>query len=77
MITTTKAIILNNILPPKSPLAKSSGIKSIDDYGVDGDYVESQAFAFLAIRSIKKLPISFPDTTGCEKPISGGEIVEY
>ena len=52
-------------------------IQSIDDYGVDGDYVESQAFAFLAIRSIKKLPISFPNTTGCAKPVSGGEIVKY
>ena len=52
-------------------------IQSIDDYGIDGDFVESKAFAFLAIRSIKKLPISFPDTTGCEKPVSGGEIIEY
>ena len=52
-------------------------IQSIDDYGVDGDYVESRAFAFLAIRSIKKLPISFPGTTGCTKPVSGGEIIEY
>ena len=52
-------------------------IQSIDDYGVDGDYVESQAFAFLAIRSIKKMPISFPNTTGCSKPVSGGEIVNY
>ena len=34
-------------------------LKSIDNFGVDGDFVESQAFAFLAIRSIKKLPISF------------------
>ena len=52
-------------------------IQSIDNYGIDGDYVESQAFAFLAIRSFKKLPISFPDTTGCIKPVSGGEIVKY
>ena len=40
----------------------------------NGDFVESQAFAFLAIRSILKLPISFPNTTGCNKPSSGGEI---
>ena len=52
-------------------------IQSIDDYGIDGDYVESQAFAFLAIRSIRKLPISFPKTTGCVKPVSGGEIIKY
>ena len=52
-------------------------IQSIDDYGVNGDHIESQAFAFLAIRSIKKLPISFPDTTRCNKPVSGGEFIKY
>ena len=50
-------------------------IKPIDDYGINGDFVESQAFAFLAIRSILKLPISFPDTTGCSKPCSGGILI--
>jgi len=52
-------------------------IKLVDNYNIDGDYVESQAFAFLAIRSILNLPISFPTTTRCLKPISGGEIIEY
>ncbi len=52
-------------------------IKFIDDYGVDGDYVESQAFALLAIRAFKKLPISFPNTTNCKKPTIGGEIIDY
>ncbi len=50
-------------------------VKLIDDYGIDGDFVESQAFAYLAIRSFLKLPISFPKTTGCKKPCSGGKIV--
>ena len=48
----------------------------IDKYNIDGDFVESQAFAFLAIRSILKLPISFPETTGCKKPCTGGVIVK-
>ena len=48
----------------------------IDDYGIDGDFVESQAFAYLAIRSYLKLPISFPETTGCLKSCTGGVIVE-
>ena len=38
--------------------------------------MESQAFAFLAIRSIKGLPISFPSTTRCNEPLTGGIIVE-
>ena len=46
----------------------------IDEIGVDGDFVESQAFAFLAIRSYLKLPISFPKTTGCTEPTTGGVI---
>ncbi len=50
--------------------------ETTDDYGVDGDFVESQAFAFLAIRSFFKLPISFPNTTGCKLPSTGGVLVE-
>ena len=51
-------------------------IEPIDQYEIDGDFVESQAFAYLAIRSFLKLPISFPTTTGCKEPISGGAIIE-
>ena len=46
--------------------------ETTDDYGVNGDFVESQAFAYLAIRSFLKLPISFPNTTGCKMPATGG-----
>ncbi len=48
----------------------------VEKHGINGDFVESQAFGYLAIRSTLKLPISFPNTTGCKKPISGGEIVK-
>ena len=51
-------------------------VKLIDDYGLDGDFVESQAFAYLAIRSYLRLPISFPETTGCKKPSTGGVIIK-
>ena len=52
-------------------------IKLIDDIGINGDFVESQAFAYLAIRSYLNLPISFPETTGCLKPSTGGELAKY
>ena len=52
-------------------------IKLIDDYKIDGDFIESQAFAYLAIRSILKLPISFPETTDVKKPCTGGIIIKY
>ena len=47
-----------------------------EKYNIDGDFVESQAFAYLAIRSYLKVPISFPETTGCIKPCLGGEIIK-
>ena len=49
-------------------------IKLIDEIKIDGDFVESQAFAYLAIRSYLKLPISFPETTGCRKQSTGGTL---
>jgi len=54
----------------------SSEIKLIDELGIDGDFVESQAFAYLAIRSYLELPISFPETTGANKACNGGIIAE-
>tara|TARA_B100000427_G_scaffold174404_1_gene144922 strand:+ start:206 stop:1294 length:1089 start_codon:yes stop_codon:yes gene_type:complete len=51
-------------------------VKLIDIFKIDGDFIESQAFAYLAIRSYLKLPISFPQTTGCKIPCSGGDIVK-
>ena len=53
---------------------KEVEFKKIDDYEFDGDYIESQAFAYLAIRSYLKLPISFPNTTRCKSPTTGGVI---
>mgnify|MGYP003695114017 CR=1 FL=1 len=50
-------------------------LRLIDDYNINGDFIESQAFAFLAIRSLLKLPITFPNTTGCLKPCLGGELI--
>ena len=51
-------------------------IKLIDEYKIDGDFIESQAFAYLAIRSYLKLPISFPETTGVKEPCTGGVIIK-
>ncbi len=51
-------------------------IDPIDQYEINGDFVESQAFAFLAIRSLEGMPISFPSTTRCKDSITGGVIVE-
>tara|TARA_Y100000816_G_scaffold169730_1_gene121869 strand:+ start:35 stop:1180 length:1146 start_codon:yes stop_codon:yes gene_type:complete len=51
-------------------------IDLIDQFNYDGDFIESQAFGYLAIRSFLKLPITFPSTTGCCSPLSGGIVTE-
>ncbi len=51
-------------------------IEPIDKYEINGDYIESQAFAFLAIRSVEGLPISFPSTTRCKEALTGGISIE-
>ena len=51
-------------------------LEIIDNYNLKGDYIESQAFAFLAIRSFLNLPISFSTTTGCKEFTVGGKLVE-
>ena len=55
---------------------KNISLNSIDDYNLNGDYIESQAFGYLAIRSFLNLPISYPKTTGCELPTVGGKLVK-
>ena len=42
--------------------------------GWDGDALEAQAFAFLAVRSLRGLPFTFPTTTGAPKPLCGGRL---
>ena len=43
---------------------------------LDGDAMEAEAFAYLAVRSLKGLPITFPTTSGVEKVMYGGVLVE-
>ncbi|MDH7971258.1 anhydro-N-acetylmuramic acid kinase [Sphingomonas sp. AR_OL41] len=47
-------------------------VRSIDDFGLRGDFVEAEAMAFLAARSVRGLPITFPGTTGVAAPMTGG-----
>ena len=49
-------------------------IRLIDEFNIDGDFIESQAFAYLSIRSYLKKTISYPNTTNVNIPVTGGEI---
>lgn len=55
-------------------LRKALGVRvdSVDLLGWDGDALEAQGFAYLAVRSVLGLPLSFPGTTGVKQPVSGG-----
>ena len=50
-------------------------IKLIDEFSVDGDFIESQAFAYLSIRSYLNKIISYPSTTNVLTPVTGGEMI--
>jgi len=43
-----------------------------EDVGLNGDGTEAEAWAYLAVRSQRGLPLTFPSTTGCRQPVSGG-----
>ena len=78
----TKKIILcgggrkNNTLIKHIKNLTSKEIVNINDFGVDGDYIESQAFAYLGIRSFLKKKISFPQTTKVSHSVTGGELIK-
>ena len=49
-------------------------VDTVDKYNFDGDFIESQAFAYLAVRSYLKKIITLPNTTGVSKPCLGGSL---
>lgn len=49
-------------------------VAAVEDVGLDGDMLEAQAFAYLAVRVARGLPTSCPTTTGVRASVSGGTI---
>jgi anhydro-N-acetylmuramic acid kinase len=49
-------------------------VVTADSLGWNGDALEAQAFAFLAVRSLRGLPFTFPGTTGAPRPLTGGKV---
>ncbi|WP_398472964.1 anhydro-N-acetylmuramic acid kinase [Tardiphaga sp.] len=49
-----------------------ASVESADALGWSADAMEAQAFAFLAVRSVKRLPLTFPGTTGVAGAMTGG-----
>lgn len=46
----------------------------VEDMGLDGDMLEAQAFAYLAVRVLRGMPTSAPGTTGVAAPVGGGKV---
>ncbi|UUL84184.1 anhydro-N-acetylmuramic acid kinase [Sphingomonas qomolangmaensis] len=57
-------------------IAKRTGLtpEATDSLGWDGDAVEAEGFAYMAVRSLRRLPISYPGTTGVAAPLTGGTL---
>ena len=52
--------------------ARDAAVVLAEDAGFDGDAMEAEAWAYLAVRSAAGLPLTFPTTTGCRAPVTGG-----
>jgi anhydro-N-acetylmuramic acid kinase len=50
-------------------------VDPVEAVGWDGDALEAQCFGFLAVRVLRRLPLSLPGTTGVPRPMPGGRIV--
>ncbi|WDR06256.1 anhydro-N-acetylmuramic acid kinase [Devosia rhodophyticola] len=57
-------------------LGRRAGVEAVsaETVGWRGDAIEAECFAFLAVRTMRNLPISFPTTTGAKSPMTGGKI---
>ena len=53
---------------------KPATVETADTVGWSSQSIEAQAFAYLAVRTLNDLPITFPKTTGAPKPLSGGVV---
>ena len=54
--------------------ALGAEVQAVEDAGWRGDALEAEAFAFLAVRSLKGFALSYPGTTGVGEPLSGGRL---
>ena len=63
---------LNGSLMAAIAQALEADVEPVEAVGWRGDVLEAQAFAFLAVRSLRGLPLSLPGTTGVSRPVSGG-----
>ena len=64
----------NRVLMSELGSRLSAPVSPVEEVGLDSDMLEAQAFAFLAVRSLRNLVLSVPSTTGCSVPTTGGRV---
>ncbi len=64
----------NNVLMAAISTALAAEIGPVEQLGWNGDVLEAEAFAFLAVRCLRGLPTSLPATTGAKHPVVGGRL---
>jgi anhydro-N-acetylmuramic acid kinase len=57
--------------------ALGAEVQPVEDAGWRGDALEAEAFAFLAVRALKGLALTYPGTTGVGEPLSGGRLYPF
>jgi len=71
----------NPVLMQMLAVSLECPVAPVEDVGLNGDMLEAQAFAYLAVRVARGLPTSCPGTTGVRAAVSGGTLsvpgVEY
>ena len=64
----------NPVLSAMIAAAVAAPVTPAGDLGWAADFIEAEAFAYLAARSLAGLPITFPGTTGVPRPMTGGRL---
>lgn len=66
----------NPVLMAELAARLAAPVDPVEAVGWDGDALEAQAFAFLALRTLRGLPLTWPSTTGVPEAMTGGVVVE-
>ena len=64
----------NPVIMEMLQVALDCPVRAVEEVGLDGDMLEAQAFAYLAVRVSRGLPTSCPGTTGVRAAVGGGQI---
>jgi anhydro-N-acetylmuramic acid kinase len=65
-----------NVALMRSFPGRPNMFQTAEEAGFNGDSMEAEAWAYLAVRCLKGLPITFPGTTGVPEPLSGGLVAK-